>query len=264
MRRLSGVAGGLVWIALVGCRDGSPEASTATAPQPRPLAPELRPAATALEQRRNVEARELARAFLATHPGDGQALFLVGMSYHGSGNYGAARPWLEQALEVDPGFWFAHAFLGEGLFLVGELEPARREYEAYLAAVPEDPKGHYAIGLIEFEETRLDAAAERFERAIDLFAALERRDPREAAARRPERAECHARLGEVHFARGEYEAARAELLRATEIAPENISAFYTLSLVHRRLGEEDLADRAAARYESARRALIEGQKAPGR
>ena len=63
----------------------------------------------------------------------------------------------------------------------------------------------------------------------------------------------------VHFARGEYPAARAELLRATEISPGNISAFYTLSLVHRRLGEEALADQAAERYESARQALVAQQ-----
>jgi len=225
------------------------------------LAPELRGAAKAIEEKRYEAGRALAQAFLAAHPQDGQAQYFIGLSYYWTGNYGAARPWLERALERAPDLWFAHDFLGYSLFLLGELGAARREYEAYLAAAPGDPKGHYGLGLIDLDETNLDAAAERFRRAIELFEELARKDPAQAATRQPELAECHARLGEVHFARGEYEAARAELLRATEIAPGNISAFYTLSLVHRRLGEEALAARAAERYESARQALLAQQRA---
>ena len=225
------------------------------------LAPELRGAARAIEEKRYEAGRELARAYLAAHPRDGQAKYFIGLSYYWTGNYGAARPWLEGALELEPDLWFAHDFLGSSLFLLGELGAARREYEAYVAAAPDDPKGQYGLGLIDLDETHLDEAGERFRRAIQLFGALAKEDPARFATRQSELAECHARLGEVHFARGEYEPARAELLRATEISPGNISAFYTLSLVHRRLGEEELADRAASRYESARQALIARQRA---
>ena len=54
-----------------------------------------------------------------------------------------------------------------------------------------------------------------------------------------------ARLGDLHFARDDYPAARDELLEATRIWPHNISAFFTLSLVYRRLGEDALAEQAA-------------------
>jgi tetratricopeptide (TPR) repeat protein len=182
------------------------------------------------------------------------------MSFYWTGNYGAARPWLERALAREPDLFAAREALGFSLLLLGELDGARREYETYVAAVPGDPKGHYGLGLIELEETHLDAAAERFRRAIALFEALEKKDPSAVAARQAEYAECHARLGEVHFARSEYAAARERLLRATAICPGNISAFYTLSLVHRRLGEEGLADQAAARFEDARQKLLAEQK----
>jgi len=257
----------LLFFGALGCSAGTGERpptaehGLATRPQPRPIAPELRPVLRALEEQRFGACRALAQEHLAAHPQDPQALYLLGMSHYLTGNYGAARPWLVQTLEADPELEVAREPLAYSLLLLGELGGARREYEAYVAAVPGDPKGHYGLGLIELEEARLDVAAERFRRAIELFDELGRSDARQAATRQAEFAECHARLGEVHFARGEYQAARAELLRATEIAPGNISAFYTLSLVHRRLGEEALAVQAVGRYESARQALLAQQRA---
>lgn len=254
----------------LGCGDGEAGGADSRAREPgstaaplftRPFAPELRPAVRALEERRFEAGRELVEVYLAAHPDDAQAVLLLGMSYYWTGNYGAARPQLVRALEREPGLHAAREAHGYSLLLLGELAAARREYEAYAAAVPGDPKGQYGLGLIELEETRLDAAAGRFRRALELFEELVKSAPGQAAARQGEYAECHARLGEVHFARGEHAAARAELLRATAISPGNISAFYTLSLVHRRLGEEELADQAAARYESARQALLAQQEA---
>lgn len=245
----------------LGCGQASTEGAGSRA---RQLAPELRGAARAIEEQRFEAGRELARSYLARHAEDAQAMFLLGLSHYWTGNYGAARPWLEQALEREPDIYVIHDYLGYSLLLLGELGAARREYEAFVESVPREPKGHYGLGLIDLEETRLDAAAEHFRRAIELHEELLRElgrgDARQVAARQPEFAECHARLGEVHFARGEYAAARAELLRATSLCPGNISAFYTLSLVHRRLGDETLADQAAERYESARQALLARQR----
>ena len=266
---MRGPALALVLLGSIGCggaEDGARVAETGPASAPlftRAFSPELRAAVRALEEKRYETGRELVEAYLAAHPEDAQATLLLGMSFYWTGNYGAARPLLAEVLEREPELHAAREAFAYSLLLLGELGPARREYERYAAAMPGDPKGHYGLGLIELEETRLDEAADRFRRAIALFAELAPRDPRQGAARAGEYAECHARLGEVHFARGELEAARAELLRATAISPGNISAFYTLGLVHRRLGEEELADQAAARYESARQALLAQQRARG-
>jgi len=227
----------------------------------RPLAPELREVFRAAEARRFELGKELAQQYVDAHPDDAQGLFVLGLAHYWTGNYGAARPWLERALELDPENHVVHDSLGYSLFMLGELAGARREYEAFVAADPGDPKGHYGLGLIELDESRLDAAAARFRRAIEVFEERERAAPGQMSARTPELAECHARLAEVHFARAEFEAARDELVLATTICPGNISAFYTLSLVYRRLGSEELAAQAAQRYESARQALIDGQKA---
>lgn len=230
-------------------------------PKPGPLARELTGVARAIELRQFAEGRRLAEDYLAAHPGDAQATFLIGLSFALTDNHGAARPWFERALEREPGFVAVHELLASSLFRLGELARARHEYEAYSRGAPSDPKGPYGLGLIDLEESNLPAAQQRFEQALAHFAAIERGDPGQAAARRAERAECHARLGEVFFARGEFSAAKRELLRATELAPENISAFYTLGLVERRLGNELAAEEAARRYESARQALLAEQRA---
>jgi Flp pilus assembly protein TadD len=249
----------------LGCSGGStgevvPKSAPlpAAARSPRPLAPELQAAVRAAKEQRFETAQQLAREYVDAHPSDGQANFLLGMTHYWTGNYGAARPWLEEALRLEPDTHVIHDSLGYCLFMLGDMAGARREYEAFRAAVPDDPKVHYGLGLLELEASRLEEAATLFRRAIALFEAL---DAEERAARQSELAECHARLGEVHFARGDYAAARTQLVHATTLYPGNISAFYTLSLVHRRLGEEALADQAAGRYESARRALVAGQKA---
>jgi len=259
----------LVLLGVLSCGGGSADGAASSAgsraaesvPQRRrPLAPELREVTRAVEEQRYEDAQRLARRFVDSHPEDGQAHFLLGMTHYWTGNFGAARPWLQRALELEPDLHVIHDSLGYTLFMLGDLGGARREYEAFLAAEPGEPKGHYGLGLIELDETRLAEAEARFRRAIELFDALQQSDPHQVAGRLPELAECHARLGEVHFAREEFEAARAELVLATTICPGNISAFYTLSVVQRRLGHDELADQAAERYESARQALLARQK----
>lgn len=206
----------------------------------------------------------MAEAFLAGHPGDAQASFLIGLSFAYADNHGAARPFLERALEREPDFDLAWEPLAKTRFLLGDLAGARAAYAEVARRVPSDPKGSHGLGLVELEESRLAEAEARFRQALALFDALERDDPRQALGRAGERSESHARLGDVLFAREDLAGARRELLRAVELSAGNLSALYTLSLVHRRLGEDELADAAGDRYERARRALLAEQEGAGR
>ncbi|MEQ1893828.1 MAG: tetratricopeptide repeat protein [Planctomycetota bacterium] len=236
----------------------------ASAPHRPELALELRPAAQAIDERRFEEAREVAQAYLAEHPDDAQALFLLGMSHALTDNHGAARPYLEAALERAPDFDLAWEPLAKTRFLLGDLAGARAAYAEFARRVPGDPKGPHGIGLVDLEESRLADAGVHFRKALKLFDALERDDPRQATVRLGERSESHARLGEVLFAKEDLAGARRELLRAVVLSAGNLSALYTLSLVHRRLGETELADVAADRYERARLALLAEQGSAAR
>jgi len=234
------------------------ELPTGPRPRPRPLPPELGAIARAIGRGRMEEARALAREQLDARPTDGLAHFLVGLSYYNTGNYGAARPWLEKSLELAPDYFITHDYLAYSLLMLGDLPGAREHCRAFERIDPRAPRVQVGLGLVALEESRLDAAEARFRRAIELFDLLAREDPAAYRARAPELADAHARLADIAFERDDYEAAREELLTATRLCPRNISAFYTLALVHRRLGEEEQARAALEHYESARRAIVEG------
>jgi len=242
------------WLLVCACEADAPPA----APRRPSLVAELRPAASALDGGRLDEARAVAGAYLARHPGDAQASFLMGLSFALADNHGAARPFLETALESAPDFDLAWEPLAKTRFLLGDLSGARDAYAEYARRVPGDPKGPHGLGLVELEESHLVEAEARFREALALLDALERADPRQGMARRGERSEAHARLGDVYFARADLAGARRELTTAIGLSAGNLSALYTLGLVHRRLGEEALALEVEARYEEARRARLAG------
>lgn len=277
LKRAGGVAALAAAVVLVGCEREEPSRDAATpseakavespAPSssggPHALPAALEEAGRLCAMGRFDEARAMAEAYASEHPEDGRAAFTIGLTYHLAGNHGPAVAPFERAVTLDPAFLPARRYLGECLFMLGDLDGARAQYEALREAAPEDPEGAYRVGLVDLEEARLDEAEARLREAIGLFDRLARTDPRQFAARRATVARCHARLADVYFARDEYEAARGELIAATTIEPRNISAFFTLSQVYRRLGRDDLADRALERYEEAKRAIIEGKREGG-
>ncbi|MFT7485874.1 MAG: tetratricopeptide (TPR) repeat protein [Candidatus Paceibacteria bacterium] len=235
-------------------------ASGVPAPAPRPLPAELKLVYREILAQRYVRARELANQFLKSHPQDAQALLMIGLSHFKADNHGAARPFLERALELAPDYYITHDYLAETLFLLGDLRGARQHFEAFGTFVPQEPKTYVRLGMIDFEEGNLEHAAAHFHRALALFEELRVSNPRVHAGQSSELAGAHARLGDVHFANGNYVQARDQWLEATRISPSNISAFFTLSLAYRRLGEDQRADEALERYESARRDIIEQQR----
>lgn len=237
--------------------------SAPPAGQPITVAPPLQQAAQLCARGDFDAARALATQYATDNPADGLAEFVIGLTYHEAGNHGPAVAHFQRAVELTPQHARTHQYYGECLFMLGDLQGARREYEALRRARPDDPEGVYRIGLVDLEEARLDDAEARFREAIALFDGMARADPRQFAARRATVARCHARLADVHFARDDYQLARGELIAATTIEPRNISAFFTLSQVYRRLGRDDLARQALERYEAGKRQILEAQDRGG-
>jgi len=263
-RSILAAAGIVVWMACgpEGCDSGTPSSSppAGASTKPPPLPGELVEVMRFESRGQHVAARALAERYVKQHPKDGRGAFAIGLTYHTQGNHGAAAPHFARALELSPDYYLTHHYYGECLFMLGDLAGSRREHETHERADPLSPDAQYGIGLVDLEQSRLDAAADRFRRAIDLYETMKKSDPRRYQANRPGLARCHARLADVHFSRGEHERARDELLASTTIEPRNISAFYALSLVYRRLGEDALADEALSRYESAKEAIIRAQR----
>ncbi len=228
-----------------GCRDepavGRPEASPPAKPagqpaEPESLSPELTSAARLIADRKNDQARTRLEAHVAEHPDDGQAAFLLGLTYHREKRYTLARPWFESAVRLAPDYHTVHHFHGWCLYYLGDMPGARVALNRHLEAVPGEGDSHFALGLIAFNDDRLDDAQRRFARAIEL--------QRDNPGRRRDVAKAHARLADVHIRRDELEQARTQLLLATTLWPQHYAAFYKLSRVLHRLGEPEAADEA--------------------
>jgi tetratricopeptide (TPR) repeat protein len=78
-----------------------------------------------------------------------------------------ARQELRRLLAIDPGFAPAHALLAL-LLADQDLDAARAEAEAAIAADPAHPMGHHALACVLREREDLDGAAAAIGRAIEL------------------------------------------------------------------------------------------------
>ena len=116
-----------------GCGDGSGSGlGTGTAPSPEattpgpmpstgetapiPLGPELRAATELIGRQQTDSARARLQPFIEAHPDDGQAAFLLGLTYHREKRYALARPWFESAEALAPDYHPTYHFSGWCLY----------------------------------------------------------------------------------------------------------------------------------------------------
>ena len=149
----------------------------------------------------------------------------------------AARDLLQRAIELDPKFASAHAFLAltHGLDYLnrwsasplGSIEQAEEAATRAVALDDSDPWAHWALGLVSLYTRRHDAAISEAERAIAL---------------NPNFAEAHVSLGEALYYSGRSEEALECFERGTALNP-----YFPDVLLHFRA----LASFQLGRYEAA-------------
>jgi Tfp pilus assembly protein PilF len=227
--------------------------SAAADAPPEPAAGRADPAAEAreLDQLRDrIMAGEFAAAeaelaaFVERRPSVGRAWFYLALTHHKQRRHDEARVRFERALSLPPVDASLHHFYGYCLYYLGDMTGARREFETHLALAPREGAAHFAMGLVELEEGRLEQAGARFQDAIDLQRSMPGRGRDVAAA--------HARLADVLVQRGELEVAARHLDEAIRIYPDLYGAYLKLSRVQRRLGQTDEAAHSLATYEAVR------------
>jgi tetratricopeptide (TPR) repeat protein len=220
--------------------DPTPAEPAVQPDRPVSLSPELVAVARLIADGKTDQARTRLEAHVAEHPDDGQAAFLLGLTYHRQKRYTQARPWFESAVRLAPEYHTVHHFHGWCLYYLGDMTGARAAFNRHIEAVPGEGDSHFALGLIAFDDDRLDDAQRRFERAIELQLDKPRR--------RSDVSKAHARLADVHIRRNELQAAKTRLLLATELWPQHYAAFYKLYRVLTRLGEDEAADEAFRQF----------------
>ncbi len=111
----------------------------------------------------------------------------------------------------------------QALWAAGKRDLAVKAVEDALKATPDDPRLRFALGTMLLEQRQL-------ERARSVFTAL--------TEEYPDLADPYNNLAVIHAARGEYEAARQQLMRALELQPDHAQAQENLGDVLMRLAQQ--------------------------
>lgn len=189
-----------------------------------------------------------------------------------------ARRLLNKSLEADPGYpralsLLAWSYAAEIQLGTVDYEPFAHQSLAFardaLRTAPLDPWAHFAAGYVHMVRRDFDAAIRELEEAIDLnpsmavahvitasaygyhgqwmeglhhLALAERMSPRDFS-----QPALYGTRGLCHFVKGDYEAAIAEELRATELRPDFGTAMRTLAAAAGLAGRDEIARDALQR-----------------
>ncbi|MFO0963452.1 MAG: tetratricopeptide repeat protein [Phycisphaerales bacterium] len=188
----------------------------------------------------------LAQAVVDRQPADLRARFYLGLTLHKTKRYALAQPLLEAAAagarDAFPEAVHASHYLGWCRYYLGDLPGARAAFEAHVAAVPDYDDSHFGLGVIAFDEDRLDDARASFERALAIL------DAHRGPAR--ERAKNLARLGDVALRQERLADAESAYRRAVDLWPDHYEAWAKLARVLDRLDRPQEAQQARARREA--------------
>ncbi len=200
-------------------------------------------------------ARKILEPLVKAYPASGRAEFMLGLSHHQQRRYELALPHFRRALELEPDYHKTGHFLGYCLYYLGDVDRARRAFESFLAHAPDNPHTHFSLGLVAYDQDRLEEATRFFTRAIELCG-----EDRTLVQRR---ASAHARLADVYTRSSKLQPAREHLELATQLNPDLYGAHFKLWRVLTRLGEHDAARQAYQRFLQARKRSRAGEGVDG-
>ncbi|HSL20778.1 MAG TPA: tetratricopeptide repeat protein [Vicinamibacterales bacterium] len=181
---------------------------------------------------RTVEALvDLDRA-LELQPNSDEALRLKGRLLVDQGKVQEAVSVLEQAIARRPQYWGGYDALGAALYFAGRRREAIKAWERAAELRPDVSRSYHNLGIAYREEGNLDKALEYYRKAVEIT-------PMPQA---------YSAIGEVHYLRGEYEAALASFAEAARLAPNESTLRRNLGDTYRRLKNDA---RAREAYEEA-------------
>jgi Flp pilus assembly protein TadD len=161
------------------------------------------------------------------------------------GDLSTAEARLSVALEYSPRFVEAWVNLGYVELGRGNFEQARRDFLKARDLNPDLPAPHHALGLLADKEERAEEAERHYRAALKV-------DPGFAPAR--------ANLARRLFGRGQYENAREQFERLTQVAPDTIEGWVgdadSLLQLGRAAQAEDVLGRARERFGDAAPLMI--------
>ena len=190
--------------------------------------------------------------FVAEWPDTPRARFYLGMAIHKQKNYAQALPEL-LAGRGEPAFENQHTvdyFLAWCYYNLGQLEEAEAAMQRFLRVTPNEGDGHFVLGLVAYDQNRLEDAAAAFELSTELFAdAFQRAPENRKATFAGELAKAHGRLGDVYFDQERLDDALQSYGIAVTYIQNHYVVWYKLSQLFEELGQPEDAALAREKYE---------------
>ncbi len=175
------------------------------------------------------------RQILAANPNDGDALHLLGLLAHQTGNDSAAVQLLQRAIELLPDRSDFHNNLGNVLREAGQLQQALASFDRAIAVQP-----HFYEGLFNRGQALL-----KLMRGAEAL-----RDLREATRLHPDSLDARRALAEALLMTGQYAEAIELFRQVIRSTPATAHAHYNLGVALDRSGRRD---EAIPEYERALR-----------
>lgn len=213
------------------------------------------------------EAQRVYQDILQVQPGNAEALHLLGVVHHQSGNHDRAVDLIGRAIHANPKHGLAHYNLGLALKAQDKLDRAIASFRLAVTLEPKLVRAHHNLGLALADRGEPAEATAAFRRALALDPkharahyhlgnALKKQGMldeavaayRAAAALRPDHAETHYNLGNTLKEQGRLEDAIAAYRRAVAVDPDYALAHNNLGIA---LFERGDLDEAVAAYERA-------------
>jgi tetratricopeptide (TPR) repeat protein len=181
-----------------------------------------------LQKQDFTQAANVLDGALRTHPNDPQLLLALGVARYGQRRFDDATVRFLQVIRVDPAIEQPYVFLGKMLDQAGShLDEITKAYERWASGNPKNAQAQLLLAKALLVNDPQDARAEELlKKSIALDSSSW---------------EAHYELGVLLAAKRSYRDAAAELVRASELDPQQAMPHYHLARVYDRLGDTERA-----------------------
>lgn len=202
--------------------------------------PNLQIAARLLRSGQFLDAEIVLRSILRERPSCARATFLLGVAVMKQKRYAQARELLEASLAAGQPFADVRQvehFLGWCCYYLGDLDAAKRAFQAHVHAVATAADSYFGLGVIAIDEDRIADAEQALERSIELLPPSPQGDR--------DRAKALARLGDCALRKERTEEALALYEESSRIFSHHAEVWGKLARIYDQTSRPE--DAAAAR-----------------
>lgn len=152
-----------------------------------------------------------------------------GLEYFRAGKIEEAIPFLQKAIQIEPGLAEAHNFLGLAYYNKGKISKAELEYLEAIKLRPDYVKSYINLGHLYTSKNEVEKAIKVYERAVKL---------------KTEEPEVYNNLGLFYLAKNKLSKAKSSIQKAIALRADSHIFYLSLGLILVRSGSTDEAEEA--------------------